>query len=78
MGPEPAAMASDNASTVGFLQKVTRREANTRSLRGANGDVRTAIHRVAASRGEHSFYAYKVKAHTSQEQESMATSLRAA
>ena len=69
LGPEPAAMALNNASTVGFLQKLTKGEAHTKSLRGANGNVRTAIHKLAASRGEHSFYACKVKAHVSKEQE---------
>ena len=34
LGPEPAAMASDSASTVGFLQKLTRGEAHTKSLGG--------------------------------------------
>ena len=68
LGPGPVALASDNSSTVGFLQRLARGEELDRRGRRANGDVRAAISSLASHRGLQAAHITKVKAHTSEEQ----------
>jgi hypothetical protein len=48
LDPGPVALASDNSSTVGFLQRLARGEEQDRRGRRTNGDLRAAI---ASSQG---------------------------
>jgi hypothetical protein len=68
LGPDPVALASDNSSTVGFLQRLARGKELDRRGRRANGDVRAAIVSLASHRGLQAARATNVKAHTSEEQ----------
>jgi hypothetical protein len=71
LGPEPAGLASDNAASVTFLQRMSRGEGMAANSRQANGDVREAIARLVACRGISGCCAFKVKAHTTEAQEGL-------
>jgi hypothetical protein len=61
LGPEPAGLASDNAASVTFLQRMGRGEGTAANSRQANGDVREAIARLVDCRGISGCCAFKVK-----------------
>ena len=67
--PHPVTAASDNSSTVAFVQRCTGFEDGDLDIcRGANSDARTAISGHLNLRGPRANFACKANAHTSVEQ----------